>query len=137
MSKGTRRTIIIPQIGRVPAIQMSEAWRETVTLASGRNVPGMFADMLQLRTTNPVGPDGQPQEVRSYLLFSPGENLRFTVLRSEGVVGLDFDEQGDALTLDELEERRAVDIETQQATRVPAQRTFVPLIAQTVEPVEG
>ncbi len=127
---GTRRNEHIG--GRtIPAIQTSEAFEQDVVLANGRTIKGLFAEMLSLRETNPVAPDGSPQETTKYLT-STLENLRFTTLRFEAVVGLDFDENGDALSIEQLEEQRGKDIAARQLLRAQSNGTqFVPLIAAT------
>ena len=136
MSVGTRRFIHIG--GRqIPGIQLTEAVQQPVLLPSGRTILGMFAEVLSLRETNPVNPEtGLPQPTTTYLTTSI-ENLRFSTLRFEPVVGLDYDEDGNALSMQQLEERRAADIMARQAVRAAAAApTVIPLTA-TDAPAEG
>lgn len=82
----------------------------------GKKIPGQFADMISLRETNPDGPNpGQ-----KYLVLSH-ENLRFCTLRTTPVVGLDVDDTGALLTIEELEARRQADIQARQIARLAAQ----------------
>jgi hypothetical protein len=124
---GTRLFIHIG--GRaIPGIQTSEAVQQPVVLGNGRTIMGLFAEVLTLRETNPVAPDGSPQETTKYLT-STLENKRFTTLRFEPVVGLDFDENGVELTLQKLEEQRGKDIAARQVLRASqAMPQFVPVI---------
>lgn len=132
-----KRTIILG--GReVPAIQISEAKLERVTLPNGRVIPAQIAELMSLRTTNPVGPDGQPQEVKTYLTVTP-ENLRFCPLRFDTVEGLDVNEHGAPLGLDVLNRRMADNIAERQIARQNALAAPVvsvaDLLASDSEPV--
>ena len=112
---GTKRYINIA--GRkVPAIQVSDSWTEQVELANGKRIPRQFAELVSLRETNPNGPN--PGQV--YLTQTP-ENLSFTNLRDQLVVGLDVDEDGTLITIAELEERRGENIRQRQLARLAAQ----------------
>lgn len=131
-----KRTIVIG--GRkVPAIQIGEAVKTTVELPNGRSIPALIAELMSLRTTNPVGPDGKPQEVTEYLTVTP-ENLRFCPLRFDTVVGLDVDEHGATLGLDVLNARMADNIADRQIARQAAQAAPVlsvtDLLAADAEP---
>lgn len=113
----TRRFISIG--GRaIPGLQVSEARTESVPLPSGKVILAQFADILTLRETNP---DGDNPGVK-YLALTP-ENLRFSTLRFTNVEGLDV-EDGALLSIEELEARRLLDIQTRQtatlANRAPA-----------------
>lgn len=130
MSKFTKRTVNIG--GRkVPGIQMSDTEHGTVTLPptdfrpTPKVIPASFADILTLRETNPIGPDGQPQPVTQYLRMTR-ENLGFTTLRFDTVVGLDVAEDGiTPLSVEVLENRRNDDILARQLARAAAQTSRV------------
>lgn len=105
---------------QVPAIQVSESKTEMVSFVGQdgrtRNIPGQFADLVSLRETNPNGPNpGQ-----EYLTLTR-ENLRFTELRFDYVVGLDVTEGGDIITIPELEAKRGENIRARQTERLAAQ----------------
>lgn len=101
----------------VPAIVVSASHTEPVQLASGKIIPGVFADMLSLRDVNPDGPNaGQPP----YLALTR-ENLRFATLRTTEVVGLDVDKDGNPIPLEVLEAERGRQIEERQTQRLAAQ----------------
>lgn len=122
MSHSTWRNVHIA--GRaVPGIQIGEAESVMVELPSGKRIPSQFADILTLRETNPDGPNAG----QKYLTVTR-ENLRFTTLRFEPVVGLDYDENGVKLTIQMLEERRAADIAARQQANLAAKApVLVPL----------
>ena len=100
---GQRRNVLIA--GRiVPGVIVGEPTTSTIQVPSKdptragqmANIPVVRADVITLRETNPAnGP------VRTYLTITP-ENLRFTTPRFEGAVGLDFDEKGERISLQEL-----------------------------------
>jgi hypothetical protein len=106
----------------IPAIQISEARRVQVTPAGRvKPIPVMEADLLSLRTTNPLNPDGsakKPEEIETYLTVTT-ENLRFAPLRFTLVDGLDYDAAtGAYLSIEELEQRRGENIRARQAQRL-------------------
>lgn len=109
----------------VPGLQLTAPETEQVTLASGKTIPASFAEVLTLRETNPVAPDGSPQETTKYLTVTR-ENLRFCPLRFNTVEGLDV-ENGSALSIEVLEARRAEDIAARQIAR--AQANAAPVVA--------
>lgn len=124
---GTKRYINIA--GRaVPAIQVSDSWTEMVTTASGKRIPRQFAELVSLRETNPDGPNAG----QVYLTQTP-ENLSFTNLREELVIGLDIDENGTAISIGELERRRGENIRQRQVARLAAQTPQVVSLSAPAE----
>lgn len=112
---GEKRSIYI-QGREIPAVVSGEDVHTTVTLANGRTIPVVMAEMLSLRTTNPVDANGQPQDVTEYVT-STLENKRFTPLRFTHVEGLDVDAEGNFLTIEDIEIRRGADIAARQLVR--------------------
>lgn len=106
---GFAKRYVVIQGRAVPGIQISESQDELVTLPSGKSIRATFADVLTLRGTNP---DNGP--VTEYLTVTR-ENLRFTVLRFDNVIGLDVDADGTMLTMADLETRRLADIIARQS----------------------
>lgn len=109
-----KRNVIIA--GRaVPGLVISQPSTEIVELPSGKRIPSTFADVMTLRETNPDGPNAGQQ----YLTVTR-ENLRFTTLRFNHVIGLDVTEDGTLIQLAELEERRTADIIARQNANLAA-----------------
>lgn len=91
---------VIPIAGRaIPAIINGPVENREVVLRSGKTIVQQFAPMLSLRETNPANGD-----VTQYLATSI-ENLGWSPLRFNEVVGLDVDEHGATLTPEVLAAR--------------------------------
>lgn len=100
-----------------PGIIVSKPETTMVELADGRRRPSTFAWVISLRETNPAnGP------VRKYLDLSL-ENMRFSPLRDEAVVGLDYDEAGLPISIATLKSLHAKALAAFQATLAAAQTT--------------
>jgi hypothetical protein len=110
----------------IPAVQVGPDTHTTVELRDGRKIPAVFANMISLRGTNP---DNGP--VVEYLTLTP-ENKRFVTMRFTNVIGLDVDENGALLTVEELERQRAKDIMARQQVVAAAKAPIILSIADLV-----
>lgn len=99
----------------MPGVIVSNPVTVMTDLADGRKRPSTFAWVITLRTTNPAnGP------VREYFDLSY-ENMKFSPLRDEPVVGLDFDEKGLPISIEQLKGLHARGLAAFQAQLSAAQ----------------
>ena len=94
---------------------VSEPVAAVATTSAGRSIPTYRADVITVRTTNPAnGP------VTEYKRKS-NEDLGFWFPRGKAVVGLDADENGAVISLEDLSEATMESTLAFQVARIDAQ----------------
>lgn len=111
-----------------PFVQTMPPENQTVQTSQGRNIPTQFAWGLSLRTPNPTGPNAGGPAV----LVASRENLGFTTLRDDHVVGLDVTAEGVIISRYDLEKVRGEAIMAQQKARAEAAQTAVVIDLEAV-----
>lgn len=96
-----------------PWVQTTPPENQIVHTSQGRDIPTQFAWGVSLRTPNPNGPNaGGPAT-----LVASRENLGFAALRDDHVIGLDVTEDGQIISIYELEKVRMNAILASQKAR--------------------
>lgn len=99
----------------IPGKIKGEPWTDKVTLASGRTIPTLIAMVTTLRERNPEGPNAG----ETFYAQTP-ENLAFTTMRDDYVVGLDVTEDGHILNSMDLDRLVGLSISARQKARADA-----------------